>query len=276
MSYATYSLILINPTIERLDCIVVGAVIQTLEYGWDVKVVTDVRKIQVINPTFSSEKLTETAAKIRIISRNAVDFNSLSEIFQSSRLGIIINNFRGVFSYSSDRDYARQIELIMNESVYTSPARANASPVSRRRNFVRRNLRNHFKERLLWSKKESDIDNHKVVEHFSISPEKGLVAEFALRNGVMHITETIDFEMQSLQGKRLLAQAKTLVLSECKRTFGFDTRRYVVAAGISREDSRQSINLLQDHIDEIFALESSNDMHRYVQLIESAAGLPNL
>lgn len=131
-------------------------------------------------------------------------------------------------------------------------------------------MRDHFKAGGLWSRKHEDINNHRVVEQYPVSLENGIVADFALRNGVMHITETIDFEIQSLIGKRVEAQAKTLVLSESLKVFGDMTKTYVVASGTSRPDAKQSVKLLGEYAD-VFALESPTDMRRYVEAMTSAA-----
>jgi hypothetical protein len=272
MNTAEYSLLLINPAIERLDTVVVGAIFKT-EAGWDVRVASTSAKMQAINPSFPSSKLIQTAALAKEMVSGRPSFEAVRSGFEGTRLGLIVDQFVGAFTFDSPEEYQRQVSLVLSESVNPpSLSQSNAAPVSRRRNLVRRNLRAHFKAKGLWSRKEEDIQKHKVVEQFSIDQDSGIVAEFALRNGVMHITETIDFEMQSLAGKRLLAQAKTLVLSESTRVFGQDTMRYVVAAGSSREDARQSMHLLADHATEIFALESSADMDRYVALIAAAAG----
>lgn len=271
MKTAEYALLLINPAIDRLDAVVVGAIVRA-NGSWDIRVASSVAKMQAINPSFPTSKLVQTSALVKEFVATLSSFEDVRTKFAGTRLGLIVDPFVGTFTYSSAEEYQSQVGFILSESVNPpSLAQANAAPVSRRRNLVRRNLRAHFKAKGLWSRREEDIGKHKVVEQFSISQASGIVAEFALKNGVMHITETIDFEMQSLAGKRLLAQAKTLVLEESRRVFGDSTRRYVVAAGSSRDDAKQSMHLLADHASDVFALESAEDMDRYVALIESAA-----
>lgn len=270
MSIAEYSLLLLNPSIERLDTVVVGAIFRTAV--WDVRVTTSVSKIKAVNPAYPESKLLQTVALVKELAVNKNTLPDLRMGFEGGRWGISVDGFVGNFTYANEAEYHLQVAAVLAESVNPpSFAQSHPVPVSRRRNVVRRNLRAHFKARGLWSRQDSDIYQHKIVEGYPISPESGLIAEFALRNGVMHITETVDFEVQSLVGKRLLAQAKTLVLSESARVFGASTRRYVVVAGSTREDARQSMNLLRDHA-EVFALESTSDMTTYVDAISSAAG----
>lgn len=270
MNIAHYSLLLINPTIDRLDTVVCGAVFKGPQ-GWDVRVADSVQKMRAIDPSFPTSKLIQTHELASEVARGVSDFPALQTSFERSRWGILIDKFVGSFTFDDVSDYHRQVKAVLTESVNPpSIAQANVAPVSRRRNVVRRKLRDHFKAGGIWSRKHNDIDNHRVVEQFPVSLEHGVIADFALRNGVMHITETIDFEMQSLKGKKLEAQAKTLVLSEAVRIFGYSTKTYVVAAGSSRSDVKQSVSLLGDHAT-VFALESSADMKSYVDAITSAA-----
>jgi len=268
MNIARYSLLLVNPTIDRLDTVVGGAVFQGPR-GWDVRVAADSQKMRAIDPSFPASKLAQTGRLAEEVARGVSDFPSLREGFERTRWGILIDKFVGAFSYRDEADYQAQVRAVLAESVDPpSIAQANVAPISRRRNVVRRKLRDHFKSLGLWSRSDHDITNHRVVEQFSVSEEHGIIADFALQNGVMHITETIDFQMQSI--RKLEAQAKAFVLSESMRVFGDATQTYVVAAGSMRPEVKQSVNLLGDHA-QLYALESAADMKAYVDSITSAA-----
>lgn len=270
MNIARYSLLLMNPTIDRLDTVVAGVVFQKPS-GWDVRLAENAQKMKAINPSFPDTRLVQTSALTYQLAGQAGDLVHLQRCFEGAKLGVAVDRFVGSFTFSDEADYQQQVRAVLAESVNPpSFAQANAAPISRRRNVVRRKLRDHFKARGLWSRNDQDISKHRVVEQFPISAEHGVVADFALRNSVMHITETIDFEIQSIRGRRLEAQAKTLVLSEAVRVFGANTRRYVVAAGMANPDVKQSVSLLTEY-GEIFALESSTDMTRYVDAIATAA-----
>lgn len=270
MNIANYSLILINPTIDRLDTVVGGAIVHSAR-GWDVRMAGSIQKMQAIDPSFPASKLIQIHDLASTAVEGADDFEFVRIYFERSRFGILVDKFVGSFAYDDESDYQGQVTAILKESVNPPTLYStNVSPVTRRRNVVRRNLRDAFKAGGLWSRRHGDISNHKVVEQFPISLENGVFADFALRNGVMHITETIDFEMQSLNGKRTAAQAKTLVLSESLKVFGQTTKTYVVAAGTSRSDAKQSVKLLGEYA-RVFALESDADMRSYINSITSAA-----
>lgn len=271
MNIAHYSLLLINPTVDRLDTVVAGVVVHR-EAGWDVRVASSAQKMKAIDPSFPDGRLSQTAAVVYQLTQTASNLRDLQSSFEGTRLGVLVDTFIGGFTFASDVDYQGQVASILAESVNPPGlATANAAPITRRRNVVRRKLRDHFRARGLWSRSDQDIDNHRVVEHFPISPEHGVIADFALKNGAMHVTETIDFQIQSLKGKRLEAQAKGFVLNEATRVFGPNTKRYVVASGTSIPEVRPSVLLLSEFA-EVFALESAQDMSTYVEKMAAAAG----
>lgn len=271
MNVAQYSLLLVNPTVDRLDTVVAGVVLYR-NGAWDVRVASNAQKMRAIDPSFLDSRLIQTSALAYQLTRGAASLRELQASFEGTRLGVLVDSFVGTFTFDSETEYQQEVSAILAESVNPpSSLTANAAPVTRRRNVVRRKLRAHFRARGLWSRNDQDIDNHRVVEQFPISAAHGVIADFALRNGVMHITETIDFEIQSLKGKRLEAQAKGFVLNEATKVFGPDTRRYVVAAGTSNPDVRPSVLLLSEYAD-VYALESSEDMDSYVDKMVAAAG----
>lgn len=270
MTIAHYSLLLINPTIERLDTVVVGAAVLSPS-GWDIRVASSAAKMRAIDPSFPESRLYQTHGLATELARSARSLSDLRQRLESSRLGLLVHPFVGSFAYDSQEEYQEQVRAVLAESVNPPTlSAANAAPITRRRNVVRRKLRDHFRARGLWSRNDKDIERHRVVEHFPISAAHGVIADFALKNSVMHITETIDFEVQSLKGKRLEAQAKTFVLTEAVKVFGPATRGYVVAAGMSQPEVQASVALLSEHA-YVFALESAEDMTAYVDRIASAA-----
>lgn len=273
MNVAQYALLLINPTIDRLDTVVAGAIFKS-QKGWEVRVASSAEKMRAIDPSFPDVKLTHTHDLALHEAKRVNDFSQLKSAFKVSRLGIKIDDFVGEFAYDDDVDYQIQISAVLAESVNPPTlAQANIAPISRRRNIVKRNLRDQFKGLGLWSRKYQDIEKHCIVENYPVSVDHGMHADFALRNGVMHITETIDFEIQSSPtGKKQQAQAKTLVLIESTKIFGVGTKTYAVVAGSARADVQQSINLLADHAT-VFALESAADMRLYVEKMAALANL---
>ena len=143
MNIAHYSLLLINPTVDRLDAVVAGVVVHR-EAGWDVRVASSAQKMKAIDPSFPDGRLSQTAAVVHQLTRTASNLRDLQSLFEGTRLGVLVDSFIGGFTYTGEVDYQGQVASILAESVNPpSLATANAAPITRRRNVVRRKVRDH-------------------------------------------------------------------------------------------------------------------------------------
>ena len=122
------------------------------------------------------------------------------------------------------------------------------------------------------AKEQAEIGSHMVVRNFPVSLRHGLNAEFALRNTVMHITETVDFDVadDSVRGKTFEAQAKCLVMRAARETFGATTECYVVVSGGGATHAARTVDLLST-IGRLFSVEHADDMTEYFDRMAHAA-----
>lgn len=271
---AKYCVIELYPNRERLEIITVGILVR-FENKWDVRVLSDLKKIIALNPLYPTDGIISMATTMKSL---LADFNS----FEDARKFLLkmggspgLQEFVGQFPASSEQQFNNEIEWLLSELVLPPCIHQESHKPALGQNRLRTRLRRQFKNRHLLAARGDKIDDHKVIEKFPIAANQGLFAEFALKNGVMHITETVDFEVgeSSKRHKIIEAQAKTLILSAAKQHLGNNTKTYVVVAGSNRNTAKPSINLLSDYAD-VFALESSNDMGRYFERIYQAAQAP--
>lgn len=266
---AFYSVLYASPSRDRHELVTVGLVILR-EGKWDVRMLSDPSKILALNPLFP-------AAGIANIQKTILSILNGAENFQMARARLSrygndpsLHPFVGQFQAVENSQYEEKITGLMKRLILPVelPKSVEAKPRQRR---LRTKLRNQFKKQGLFSTNPDDIEDHKIVGQYPIVADQGLFAEFALKNGAMHVTETIDFDVQSssLRTKVLEAQAKTLVLASATEHFGPSTHRYVVISGSNRKHAQPSIKLLGDHAD-IFAVESTEEMGRYFDLIDAA------
>lgn len=265
MNICKYSLIMFYPTPERLDQVVAGAVFRN-DTMWDVRVGADIHKMAAIDPSFKVQRLELLREFVAQGCSTSHSLSDLRNYLQNMKAAVYLHSSEDAFYFSDKAHYERQVRAVIAESVDVAKPRAARRP----RNRVRRDLRSRFQQLKLWSKQDADINRHRVVEQFLLSADHGIVAEFALKNGAMHITETIDFDLQTATAKRVEAQAKTLVLDEAQRVFGDATKKYVVVAGAGISGMEASVRLLQDRA-AVYSIESDDDMREYMRLITSAA-----
>ncbi|AVJ97814.1 hypothetical protein CSB94_3345 [Pseudomonas aeruginosa] len=139
-------------------------------------------------------------------------------------------------------------------------------------------MRNLFKNHNLFSESVDDILNHRVVQNFPISDRANLHADFALKNGVYHITETIDLGARDASVKFKEAGLKSFIMAKAKLELGNETRCYAVysASAADEKDKSEAIELLSEGSDYSFNLRSQKDMMSYIQRMEEAAGIQKL
>lgn len=271
---ANYCVIEIHPNPERMEVVTVGLLIRA-RGKWDIRVLPDLNKLLALNPFFPANGIIQMAKTLKAM---LFEFDSFDDVrFFLARIGGSpgLQRFVGQFSSCDENTYNEEINWLLSELVIPPKLPNELIVPSEAHNRLRTRLRKQFKNRNLLASRDEKIDDHKIVESFPISANQGLFAEFALKNSVMHITETVDFDVSqnSKRHKVLEAQAKTLILSAAKQHLGKDTKTYVVVAGSNRSIALPSINLLSDYAD-VFALESSADMEIYFEKIYIAAHAP--
>jgi hypothetical protein len=268
---AFYSVLQAFPSRDRHELVAVGLVILR-DGAWDVRMLPSPEKLLALNPFFPTSGLVNIRKTVIAMLEGASNFEVARARFSRYGNDPGLQPFVGQFQAIDDAQYESRVSLIMQRLVLPPELTKSVEVKAKVQSRLRIKLRRQFKNEGLFSNNVEDIGNHKVVGPYPIIAEQGLFAEFALKNGAMHITETIDFDVQkgSLRSKSLEAQAKTLILSAATKQFGQDTKRYIIISGSQRKHAKPSINLLDEQGD-VFAVESSEDMGRYFELIHSAA-----
>jgi hypothetical protein len=123
----------------------------------------------------------------------------------------------GEFSVSDDQAYEDRVAAIMKMMVDPEPApRTIRAKRSRLLTQVKKALKS---ERVLAIKGE-DLESHRVVPNLAL--ENGLVADLALKNGAMHVIETVDASGGEEALKRAVSEigVSALVLETARIKFG--------------------------------------------------------
>ena len=273
MNTAFYSLLTLRPDAERVDVLCVGAVVLDTEGHWHVATLPSADKIAAVTGGSSNGRLEN-------LNRNLTQLLSECQSLADARglLGrmgslVALHEFEGTFAYDTAAELTRHVDAIMRESVMPPSSQQRQPSVARTgRPRTRALLRKHFEDMGIMGRDAGDIGDHKVVRNFPVSLQHGLTAEFALRNAVMHITETVDFEVsdQSVKNKIYEAQAKCLIMRSARDSFGAETQCYVVVSGGAETHASRSVDLLSS-VGHLFAVESGDDMRNYLDRISSAA-----
>jgi hypothetical protein len=268
---AKYGIIQLTPNPERHELVNVGLLIQSCK-GWDIKLLSDIGKLQHLNPNFPPTGM----QSLEVMLRSSLGNLKSIEEFKStiSKIGgtCKLQEYIGQFGADSEQQYNKEVAWLFDELVAPPPYKKALSRESEVQSRLKTRLRKAFKQKDWIGKDLSDIEHHKIVEKFPIVENQGLYAEFAMKNGVIHVTETVDFNVKesSKRSKEIEAQAKTLIISAAKRHLGSDTKTYVIVSGAHRLAAGNSINLLRDHNAEVFSAENPEEMNKYYGKLELA------
>lgn len=267
---ANYSVLQVRPSRDRYEIVTVGLVIRNAG-AWDVRILPDPAKVIALNPSFPSSGLVNIQKTILALLQGSDTFDMARSKLARHGNDPGLQSFVGQFQANDDDQYESRISELMKLLVLPPLASRTATAKTPGVSRLRTRLRNHFKLQGLLGSGPDDIDNHKIVERYPINAEQGLFAEFALKNGAMNITETVDFDVKQIPRKIIEAQAKSLILSAAAKEFGRNTKRYVIVSGSNLRQAIPSINLLQDQAEQVFEVTSQDDMRRYSDLIQTAA-----
>jgi hypothetical protein len=271
MNVANYSLLTLRPDPERIDMLCVGVVVRDTDGKWHVSAPSSATKLNAFGT--APQSLSAMSSNLLHVLHDCIDLTSVRQRMQILRSALALHDFEGEFSYLDATDFARQVVAILDESVLP---KTNKEEISRTVRIVRprtrARLRRQFDNMGILATKGEDISSHKVVTNFPVSAKHGLTAEFALKNSVMHITETVDFDVaeDSMRTKTFEAQAKCLVLRAASDLFGDTTKRHIVVSGSGSSHASRTVDLLST-VGTLYATESDDDMNSYIKIIAQAA-----
>lgn len=276
MNTAGYSLLTLRPDPERIDVLCVGAVVLDAQGSWHISAPGPSTKLLALGAEPAT--LARMGANLSTVLQDCTTLASARTRLASLRSALALHEFEGLFSYQTEAQFASQVQAILAESVLPGvvrPAAQDTNSVKVVRPRTRARLRRQFETMGIMAHHADEIAQHKVVYNYPVSAKHGLKAEFALQNTVMHITETVDFDVseESVRAKTYEAQAKCLVLQASVDAFGSQTRRHIVVSGSSATHAARTVDLLST-VGELYATESAKDMDNYIKIIAKAAGNP--
>jgi hypothetical protein len=143
-------------------------------------------------------------------------------------------------------------------------------------------LRTWFRKSKVFSNKTADIANGKVVSGYPVDAEDDLFADFALKNGAIHIIETLD-----LRGVEKVTRAsqgqvglKAILFDQAKRRLTPESRCIAVTAADEYTKMKAAVRLLSRYAHDAYAVESAEDRQRLAQFISQSlhvdANFPSL
>lgn len=178
----------------------------------------------------------------------------------------------GQFTANTADQYDRYIERLLIALV--EPEAAPAKEHRRRPTKLLSNVKSAFKTERVLARKGEGLDTHRIVTNYKVA--EGLPADLALRNGVMHIVQTVDASSEDAPVKRAVSEiaVSALVFEHARMDFGDDgTRSNLVYKANSASESliTPSLDAAEHQGAKLINWESRDDRTRFIVELSSLA-----
>ena len=136
-------------------------------------------------------------------------------------------------------------------------------------------LKNWFRRSRIFSPKISDLNKGKVVAGYPVSADEDLFADFALKNGAVHIIETMDLRGVDRPTKSLKGEAgwKSVLLDQAGKVLSPDTKRVAVISADDYSAFRPLIRMMERYADDLISMESATDRQRLADFVSRSLHL---
>jgi len=251
---ATTYLIHFQPYPARAEHCTVGALVFAQDGLARVHLAHKLKKVKALDPQANLEALRES---LNELAKEVTQKPGAWEVFRTGLAGIRFSQDAGFFAYANSEEYERQVQWLLQTAAEPRSAQARKLYQPKSRLFVE--LKSTFKNFGWLGEKSEDIEDHKVVTHYPVVADQDLSAEFAMKNGRLHLVETVDFRSGAASAKRMEARGKALVFDAAKEQ-DIQTQCTVVVAAQDYDDIQASMNLLNRYADRVAVYDSATDM----------------
>jgi hypothetical protein len=257
-----YAVIMAVPNPRRGERVNIGVMI-FLPDRVDVRF-SELRKIRALQGGNWERRIADVQ---RLISQNyANDQNAEVFVETFSMLdGVIRCSAPAWFSIEAVEQYEQRVAEILSTLVQRPlPQRKPAS--TRINTEIARTFR---QAKVLATPAEPVIGSGKVVRDLPISPEDELLADFGLKNGIYHVTATLDLRRANVDKGQ--AAIKAITLDRAGHSLDAEVRKIgVYAAPHGASQYRAHIHMLGEYADETYNWADPREQDAYLRSIYDA------
>ncbi len=275
MNWFNYAIIRYTPDYKRGETINVGLIVFK-KNDVDVRILENPSKMRMFGGQLTQEYLFDFKDAIRELSSTVhtpeEKYNFLSDIAH----GIISLSGMGKFLIDDLHQYEAKVSRLFNELVKPIHVRAHEEKIPR----LTTELKHKFAALDILAKDVSELSKHKVVPNYPINEDMGLHADFLLKNGIFHVTEVVDFNVNDVQSKLKETSFKMLTFMQSKMILTEPVACYFVysASAVRENTISQHLKVAEGYSDKQFNLECKEQKLAYFSLMTELAGtlMPSL
>jgi len=177
----------------------------------------------------------------------------------------------GTFVADTATDYEARVSSIVKAMVDVEPA---PRVIREKRSRLLTQVKRIFKQERVLAKKDEDLSSHRIVTAFEL--DDSLVADLVLRNGSMHVVETVDATSEGETAKRAISEVavSALVFERARMRFGKDSTKgklvYSASATLERI-AKPSLEAVENQGAQLVNWDSADDRTKFIHSMSMLA-----
>lgn len=197
------------------------------ETGLDIRLGRRLEKIRAISAAIDTDVLKDLLSDLRQLDAKFMDAraDSAFRVQALGRVGPLSLSGPGLFTAEDADAYERRVQSILKAMVEPEPATARQR---QKRSGILTEMKRLFRQEKVLAKPGEDLTSHRILTGYEL--DEGLVADMVLKNGKMHVVETVDASGADVSVRKAVAEigVAALVLERARMEFGQATRSRLV------------------------------------------------
>lgn len=259
--------------VPRDECLNVGLAIIT-DGKLDVRVPRKLDKLRAISAALDLDYLHESLTLLADLDSKVGGerISSPAERFALlGGVGPVEMSECGTFSARDKQAYEESVNNLLKTLVDPEPVRIRNR---HKRSKLMNNVKSAFLRQRVLAKKGEDIAGHRVVSNVKIA--EGLHADFVLKNGAMHIIETVDAANDDNSVRKMISDiaVSALVLEQARMHFGSENTKSRIVFEISttlENIAMPSLQAAENQGADLYNWASQDDQRRLIDSIACLA-----
>jgi hypothetical protein len=228
-------------------------------------------RLRALHPDFDQLDLEKWGSELEAALPQVGDFRTQLLWLQGGLGAISADNDVGHLHGETEEELLSSVESLLERYVHMpertfTVKRTNAQTSG---STLHAQLRRWFRAAKVYSSKIEDLAKGRIVPGFPIDVADDLYADFALKNGAVHVIETLDLRGVERITKSLRGEAgfTAVLFDQARQRLTTDSRRIAVTAADDYSIVKPIVHLVSRYADDVVALESSSDRQRFADFI---------
>lgn len=228
-------------------------------------------RLRALNPNLDSILLGNWVSDLEAMLNSLSTFED-QMFFLSGGFGAIKSDAAASTIFAETIEDADHIALDLIAQLVTTPARvlsADRSTRAKPKTKLQSQLKSWFRQAQLYSPRLTDLSKGRVVSGYPVDVADDLYADFALKNGAVHVIEAIDLRGIERLSKSVRGEAglTAVLFDQARKSLSAETRCVAITTADDYSIVKPVLGLIARYADDMIAIESAHDRQRFSDFV---------